>query len=107
MAYAIISFYYYFPNLIAYTNELVLPKRNAYKIFADSNIDYRQSNFWLEKYLQEHPDVKSVPRIPQTGKFIIGINQYLDLNNEHKNDWIKNFKPIGQVQHSYLLFSIN
>jgi hypothetical protein len=105
LMYSVCTFYFYFPNLIAYSNEFVLPKRNAYKIMADSNIDFRQSYFLLEKYLKSHPDVKWAPKKPQPGKFIIGINEYLNLNNG-TNTWLREFIPIRQVHHSYLLFQI-
>ncbi len=105
--YMIGSFYYYYPNLIAYTNEFILPKRNAYKFIADSNIDYNQSDFWLKKYLTEHPEIRMAVSAPQTGLVVVGINEYLDLKDEHKYNWLKNFTPVKQVCHSYLLFDIS
>jgi hypothetical protein len=105
LMYSVCTFYFYFPNLIAYSNEFVLPKKNAYKIMADSNIDFRQSYFLLEKYLENHPDVQWAPKKPQAGKFVIGINEYLNLNNSN-NTWLRKFIPIRQVHHSYLLFQI-
>jgi hypothetical protein len=106
LLYSVVSFYYYFPNLIAYTNEFVLPKRNAYKFMADSNIDYRQSYFWLQRYLKEHPTVRLATHEPVAGKVIVNVNDYLDLNNEHKFRWLQHFEPVAQIQHSYLLFNV-
>jgi hypothetical protein len=47
--YSLVGFYFYFPNLISYTNEFIVNKTNAYKIMADCSIDYGQGNYALEK----------------------------------------------------------
>lgn len=105
IAYSMITFYYYFPNLVAYTNEFILPKRNVYKITAD--VDYGQSYFLTQDYLKKHPDVRMADTLPAAGKQILPIRKYLDLEHTGKYRWLKSFKPVGQVAHSYLLFDIN
>ena len=104
--YSIATFYFYFPNLISYTNELILDKKNAYRVLADSNIDYGQGNFSAFKFIAKHKDVKLADTIPAAGKFIIGVDYYLDLNGSGKFLWLKKFKPVGHVNHCYLLFDI-
>ena len=104
--YSMATFYYYFPNLIAYSNEFLFPKTNAYKIMADSNLDYGQSYFLAKDYIRKHPGIRFADTLPAAGKQLLRINLYLDLNNEHQYRWIKPFKPVGQVAHSYLLFDI-
>lgn len=106
LLYQVSSFYYFYPNLISYSNELIFPKRNAYKIMADSNLDYRQSYFFAKQYLSQHPDVRWAPPTRGEGRFIISINDFLDLDNHHSYDWLQPYQPIGQVAHSYLLFDI-
>ncbi|MEI9946540.1 MAG: hypothetical protein WDN26_20250 [Chitinophagaceae bacterium] len=73
---------------------------------ADSNIDFGQSNFFMQEYLRKHPDVRLADTLPAAGKQLLGINEYLDLHRGHKYIWIKEFKPVSQVAHSYLLFDI-
>jgi EAL domain-containing protein (putative c-di-GMP-specific phosphodiesterase class I) len=73
---------------------------------ADSNIDFRQGYFFAKKFLDRHSDVHWAVKKPQAGKFIININEYLDLENKHTYKWLQNFSPVKQVQHSYLLFEI-
>ncbi|HEU5167178.1 MAG TPA: hypothetical protein VFU29_16645, partial [Chitinophagaceae bacterium] len=51
-------------------------------------------------------DVKFADTVPAFGKFILGVNYYLDLKGDHKFLWLRNFKPMGHVSHCYLLFDI-
>ena len=106
IAYSLITYYYFFPNLISYSNELIPVKKNAYKIMADSNIDFGQGWITLRKYLDEHPDTHIIPAEPKAGKFVIGINDYLDLKGDHRYSWIYDVKPDGQIDHCFLLFNV-
>lgn len=106
-AYSVITYYIYYPNLIAYTNEFIIPKKEAYKKLADSNLDYGQSHFLLLDYIKKHPDVRIADSIPGVGKQVLSVNRYLDLDNSHRYQWLRPFRPIGQVAYSYLLFDIS
>ena len=104
--YSIATFYFYFPNLISYTNELLPVKKNVYKVMADSNIDFGQGWFALEKYLKAYPDVRLMGSKPEEGKFVIGVNDYLDLNGKHDFYWVYNLKPVAHINHCFLLFNV-
>jgi Dolichyl-phosphate-mannose-protein mannosyltransferase len=107
LLYSVITFYVYFPNLISYTNELLWDKKKAYTIMGDSNIDYGQGNYWLEKYLQANPEVKMASSKPEAGKLIIGVNDFLDLYERHNYDWLnQNFKPVDHLRHCFLIFDV-
>ena len=106
LLYSMISFYYYFPNLVSYTNELLWNKTNVYKTIASSNIDYGQCYLFAEKYLRHNRDIQWAPLHPAAGKFIIGINAYLDLAGSGDYAWLRNFKPATEVDHCYLLFIV-
>ena len=56
--YSLATFYFYFPNLLSYTNELIWNKKNAYKVLASTNIDHGQCYYSLTKYLANHQEVK-------------------------------------------------
>ena len=103
--YSLATFYYFYPNLISYSNEFIPIKKDAYKIMADSNIDFGQGWYALEKYLKSHPDVQIVRETPpgKEGKFVIGVNDYLDLKGDHKYSWIYSIKPDEQINHCFLL----
>src|SRR6185436_480198 len=77
--YSLATYYYFFPNLISYSNELIPIKKDAYKVMADSNLDFGQGWYALKEYLKHHPDVQIVTPEPKQGKFVIGVNDYLDL----------------------------
>jgi 4-amino-4-deoxy-L-arabinose transferase-like glycosyltransferase len=102
--YSLATYYYFFPNLISYSNEFIPIKKDAYKIMADSNLDFGQGWYALQKYLKSHPDVSIVTDKPQSGKFVIGVNDYLDLKNDHKYFWMYNLKPVSHINHCFLLF---
>ena len=107
VVYSLATYYFFFPNLISYSNELILNKKNAYKVMADSNLDYGQGHITARNYLAKHPDVKIADTIPAKGKFILGVNDYLDLKGDHKYSWLKDFKPAGNINHCWLLFDTN
>ncbi len=105
--YTLFTYYKFFPNLISYHNELVASK-NTYRVMADSNVDYGQSYFRYQKFRQENPEYKLPGSTPGAGKFIVGVDDYLDTGDKHKFDWLsKNFKPAGHFDHCYLLFDIS
>ena len=106
LIYTVSTFYFYFPNLLSYTNELIWDKKKTYKILASSNIDHGQCGFSLKKYLMEHAATKFPGSTPQAGNFILGINDYLDLKGSRNFVWLKNFEPYGHVNHCFLLFRI-
>lgn len=104
LIYSFATFYYFYPNLISYSNELIPIKKNAYKVMADSNLDFGQGWYALQEYLKKDPDVQVITAEPKQGKFVIGVNDYLDLKGDHKYPWIYSIKPDEQINHCFLLF---
>lgn len=102
--YSLATYYYFFPNLISYSNELIPVKKNAYEVMADSNLDFGQGVYALEKYLRSHPDVYVADTTARGGKFAIRVSDYLNLKNDQKYSWMANLKPAGQINHCFLLF---
>ena len=108
MCWSVASFYFYFPLLMAYTNEFIPDKKKAYKIMADSNLDYDNAVYYLNNYLRSHADVHYAPTDPATGKFVIRTTDLLDLNNIGQYQWLRaNFEPVGHVAFTYLVFDIS
>jgi hypothetical protein len=106
IVYSLATYYYFFPNLISYSNELIAVKKNAYKVMADSNLDFGQGWYALKKYLNENPDVHVITHESKPGTFVIGVNDYLDLKGDHEYSWIYKFKPVTQINHCFLLFDV-
>jgi 4-amino-4-deoxy-L-arabinose transferase-like glycosyltransferase len=106
VTYSVITFYAYFPNLIAYTNELLWNKTKVYKTIASSNIDFGQGGKMIRSFLKDNPGVSFAPLIPESGKFVLAINDYLDLYGTGRYEWLRNFEPQKHVSHCYLYFDI-
>ena len=105
---SIADFYYFFPHLIPYTNEFVPRKKMAYRIMADSNLDYEQALEYRDRYLAEHPEMKYAPPTPAAGRFLIRVSDLLDLKNEGKYQWLRtNFEPDDHLVFTYLIFDIS
>ena len=107
ISYSIITFYVFFPNLYAYSNELLPNKKDVYRVLGNANIDYGQAYFLLQRYIAKHPEVKLAPDNPATGKFVLIAGEYLDINNTGKYKWLRQFEPIKEVEYCYLLFDIS
>ncbi len=96
----------YFNNYYPYTNEFIGHKQNAYAYVGASNLNFTQAEYLVDSYLQEHPGTKRAPEEPQTGKFVLDVDRYLDIWNTGKYLWLRKLKPAGHVAYSYLLFEV-
>ncbi|MFT5207634.1 MAG: hypothetical protein ACI9CF_001390 [Candidatus Omnitrophota bacterium] len=106
----IISNLSYYPRYIPYFNELVTPRINASKYFADSNLDWGQNQKLIQDYQMQHPNIKINPFNPVTGKVAISVNFVLGIVDPYRFAWYewiqKNLKPIGHVGYSYLIYDV-
>ncbi len=107
--YLCISVISYFPNYLSYFNELVPNRSYAYKILADSNIDWGQNKANLAEFLQAHPDYLFQPPEPTAGTVIVGVNELTGVvGNLNDFAWLReNFKPAGNFDYSYLIYKIS
>lgn len=103
----VISVFRYWSNYYPYTNEFILDKKMAYMKVGTGNLEFHQGYFFAKRYMEKHPDVQFVPEQPRAGRFLIDTEQYLDVWNRHKYDWITSFKPIDHVAYSYLLIKVD
>jgi hypothetical protein len=102
----IISVSFYWGNYFPYTNEFIYDKKMAYSYVGAANLEYAQGNYFFRDYLSKHPEVRLAPTTPQTGIFLINTQDYLDVWNEHKYDWLSGVKPCGQVAYDGLLIKV-
>jgi hypothetical protein len=98
----------YFPNLIPYTNELVLNKKTVFKIVNDSGLDYGQAADRLDAFLESDSSFMYAPTQPAKGKFVVSIKDLCNWWNGKTNaySWLWVHQPIGHYQHAYILFEI-
>ncbi len=106
-AYLMISVFYYWGNYYPYTNELIIRKSMAYKIVGSTNLEFHQGVLFADDFLKKHPHVKWAESRPDTGNFIIRVDDYLDVWGLHKYDWISSIKPYGHVAFNYLLIRVD
>ena len=96
----------YWRNYIPYTNELIADKKMAYRYVGCANLQFDQSKNFYAEYLQLHPEVRYAPTVPATGVFLIELDDYMDIWNLHRYDWISKIKPSGQVACNGLLITV-
>lgn len=96
----------YWRNYYPYTNELIIDKKMAYSYVGASNLEFSQGKFFFDDYLQHHPGVRRITRMPQTGTFLLNSADYLDIWNRGWYEWIRPIKPAGQVAYNGLLITV-
>jgi len=99
----------YFPNFIPYFNEFLLDRKMAYKILADSNIDYGQSQYRLKTFMTEHPEAVLNPTTPTAGTVIAGVNDLVGVfYGPEPYAWLReNFEPDDTIAYTYLVYEIS
>lgn len=96
----------YFNNYYPYTNEFIGRKENAWKYVGSANLNFTQAEWLLDDYLHHHPEINRAPETAQVGKFVLSVDNYLDVWNTGKYKWLRKITPIGEVHYSYLLFDV-
>jgi hypothetical protein len=97
----------YYPNFLAYFNEFVRDRTQAYRILVDSSLDFGQSGRYVARYLRAHPEVSLGPDRPRHGTLLVAANNYVGLLGEEQFRWLReNFEPVGHVAYTHLLFRI-
>ncbi|MCJ7434008.1 MAG: glycosyltransferase family 39 protein [Anaerolineales bacterium] len=110
--YLIVSVLSYYPNYLAYFNEIVWDRKMAYKYLADSNLDWGQDYYALKAHRAEHRNIVKAPEIPhplpKTRTFFVPVNQLVGVSYDPVTyQWLReNFEPAGMIAPSYLLFTI-
>ncbi len=98
----------YAPHFLAYFNEFVWDRKQAYRILADSNLDWGQSGRYVARYLRDHPDVHFMPDRPRPGTILLSVNYYAGLLRSEQFRWLReNFEPAGHVAYTHLLFQVS
>ena len=107
MLYLAGSVFSYFPHYISYFNELVPDRKMAYKILADSNLDWRGDEWYVNEYLKKHPESILLPPSPVPGRIIVNVNDLVGVFEPQKFAWLRdNFEPIDQIAYSWLVYDI-
>ncbi len=109
IGYLALSTLSYFPNYMPYFNEFLLDKKQAYKILADSNIDYGQSEGALNAFLASHPQAVYNPTAPTSGLIVVSVNDLVGVFGKAEDfAWLReNFNPTDTIANTYLIYKIS
>ncbi len=105
--YYLISSLSYFPHFVSYVNELILDRKMSYKYFADSNLDMGGKEWYLNKYMKEHPEAILEPTKLVVGHAIINVNEFVGVLYPEKFRWVReNFTPVDHIAYSFIVVDI-
>ncbi|MFC1711165.1 ArnT family glycosyltransferase [Patescibacteria group bacterium] len=96
------------PHYLAYVNEFVGGPKNAYKYYADSNLDWGQNWILLNQFKEKNTEeIIDDPKRPTQGKIIVSVNS-LNLFNFEKYEWLRKLEkePIGNIGYTWLIFEV-
>lgn len=115
----------YFPHYLSYFNEFLTDRTMAYKILADSNLEWDQNRNYVKQYLERNPGAVSMdyrtgrlrllsssgelePEKFAGGLVVIPANELLGITvNPHAFNWLReNKQAVGHVAYGNLLFDL-
>jgi hypothetical protein len=94
---------------MSYFNELIGSRANAYLFLADSNLDWEDRSWDIARFRKRHPEMLLVvePAAPCSGWILVGANRLVGVYEPERYRWLReNFRPVGHVGYSYLLFHV-
>ena len=97
------------PRYLAYFNELIGHRANAYRYLADSNLDWGQDRFALWAWERTHVGVPYAlnPTGPVSGLVLVRANYFVGVDGPERYQWLRDqAQPMGVVGDSYLLFNL-
>ena len=116
----------FYPHNISYFNELVGKPKNYPKHLLDSNIDWGQDLFYLERWSRENPDVSemkvaiwgsypleatTIPSSgmppandPQPGWYAVSVNYIYDRSEQYR--YFLNFEPVARAGYSIWIYHL-
>ena len=108
-AYSLITTAIYFPFIIPYTNEMIGDKKNVHSKMLDTSIDYGQSDFSVNIFLQENPGYVKPTSSPASGKFVIPMRNVFNnpSRGNHDYDWLRRYNPKRLYRNVILIYEIN
>jgi hypothetical protein len=99
----------YHPHYVAYFNELIGRRVNAYRWLADSNLDWEDHAWFVRRFLARHPEMNVAvdPDGPRAGYVLVGANDLVGIFDPERYRWLREgFRPVGHVAYSHLLFHV-
>jgi hypothetical protein len=95
------------PHYLSYFNEIVWRRDHAWRYLADSNLDWGQNQWYLDRWLEQHPGARVEPRAPKAGTVVVGVNKLVGVFNPPRYKWLReNFEPREVVAHTWLVYDV-
>ncbi|MGH2628629.1 MAG: ArnT family glycosyltransferase [Anaerolineales bacterium] len=103
-----LSTLFYHPDYLAYFNEIVWDRRLAYRYLADSNLDWGQSDVFLQEYLAAHPEARLEPEEIGEGEVIVRVNNLVGITEDPDRyaTLRESCTPLATIGHAYLLYRV-
>jgi 4-amino-4-deoxy-L-arabinose transferase-like glycosyltransferase len=106
VAWLVVSVLSWHPFYISYFNELLRDRKQAWRFFADSNLDWGQSEGHVKRWLAAHPQAVLEPPRPRTGLVVVRANFLTGVLGDDRFAWLRELEPVGHVGYSYLVFDV-
>ena len=94
------------PHYLAYFNELLLDRKQAWRVLADSNLDWGQSEAEVAAWLAAHPEAVRDPREPRAGLVLVRANFLTGVLQGDRYAWLRRLEPVGHVGYANLVFRV-
>lgn len=96
----------YYPQMIPYMNEWLHDRRFAYKLLADSNLDWGQNRQIVDEFLRKNPDVRLDPARLVAGRVLVGANRLTGVYRWDSATYMQRYEPVAQVGYADFLFIV-
>jgi len=96
----------YYPQMIPYMNEWLHDRRFAYRILADSNLDWGQDAKVVTDFLHKNPDVVLDPPKPMAGRILVRANCLTGVYRWDSATYLQRYQPVAQVGYAHFLFVV-
>jgi hypothetical protein len=100
----------YFGNPLAFTNAAVWPKRQAFRLIADSNLDWGQNDEKIVQWLAQHPGRQTRFNPPHIlpGRNTFDVNEVAGVSDFARHRFLRdNADPVGDFHHTHLFFEVD
>lgn len=100
----------WYPHQLSYFNELIGNRKNAYRYLADSNLDWEDKRYFVDRYKNNHPEMTirfQETAEPHAGYLIISANEYVGVLDERRSAWLREFSPLEAIAYSHYLFYVS
>jgi len=99
----------YFGNPLSFSNSLIFDKKSAYRVLADSNINYGQHDDRIRDFVWSSKEKLFLnPFHFLKGRNIVDINYYTGVHDGEYRDLLRNGNsPDGHIDHTHLIFDID